>query len=792
MATSLIDNPRDLVSNKCIAYLILLITLMAVIVPFAPGMPSVGIDESWIFGLNQAVAQNLRFGKDIAFTFGPFASVYTRAYGPATDEMMIYGSILLAVCYWLAMVNLSRRSDWRWIIVFCIVLAAFPYNADAVFFLYPLLAAMVAIRVAEESPSLKKAHTQAIHGAISIFVIFLPLGLLPLTKGSLVFACVPMVMLSAFALATRRCWLFAFVSVVSPMAGLVFLWWIAGQRFTDLAGYFINLAHASGGYTSAMALPGRWTDYAWYAGGASCICYALFARTARTSSKLLLAVAVAAIGFLSFKAGFVRHDGHVMRAAATLLLIACVLPFGGANRTSLPVIIVTAVCALVIASHYSPVSISRPVSTAWDVYANAAEGLRVRLDDGEKLRDAYSAGIDKIRKTEQLPVLSGTTDIYPWELSLLIASGNRWNPRPVFQSYSAYSLPLEAQNARHLQGGAAPDNIFFRVGTIDGRLPSLEDGTSWPVLLSDYKPAGMSGEYILLKRDAEGRKTHDNYRMENDGVHRLGENVDLSQYGNKVLFASIDETPTFLGRIVRFLFKLPELQMRVRTSSGSVQNFRIVSGMVQSGFLVSPLVTSTSEFGLLYGGAEYLSGNRVTRIVVTTNAAGRWLWSRNYRMSLYSLAAPKDTDLAGVLHLGKPVVTSNLTAATASSPGVCQGSVDVLDGLNPGAGRVESIGRLLQVRGWLANSISGATVPRKVFVTLSLAGGERYYIPTNRTPRPDVGQYFHKPGLLDVGYAVTADLDTVPSGRYALGLAYDKGDTIYQCPQFNFAVDVHK
>jgi hypothetical protein len=501
---------------------------------------------------------------------------------------------------------------------------------------------------------------------------------------------------------------------------------------------------------------------------------------------------VATIGFLSFKAGFVRHDGHVMRAAATLLLIACVLPFCGADRNSLPVILVTAVCALVIASHYSPASISRPAATAWHVYANAAEGLRVRLDGGGKLQDAYSAGINKIRETEQLPLLSGTTDIYPWELSPLIASGNTWNPRPVFQSYSAYSLPLEVQNARHLQGAAAPDNIFFRVGTIDGRLPSLEDGASWPVLLSDYEPVGMSGEYILLKRRAEARETHDNFRPESNGIHRLGENVDLSRYGNKVLFASIDEAPTFLGRIVRFLFKLPELQMHVRTSSGSVQNFRIIGGMVRSGFVVSPLVTSTSEFGLLYGGAEYFSGGQVERVTVTTSAAGRWLWSRNYRMSLYSLDAPKDAGLAGVLHLGKPVVTSNMAATIATSPGICQGNVDVLDGLTPVAGRPEPIGRLMRVRGWLANSISDATVPRKVFVTLSLPGGVRYYIPTNRTPRPDVGQYFHKPGLLDVGYAVTADLGTVPNGRYALGLAYDGGNAVYQCPQFNFAVDVHR
>jgi len=39
--------------------------------------------------MNQAIAQGLSFGDDIVFTFGPYASVYTQLYHPATVRLMV-------------------------------------------------------------------------------------------------------------------------------------------------------------------------------------------------------------------------------------------------------------------------------------------------------------------------------------------------------------------------------------------------------------------------------------------------------------------------------------------------------------------------------------------------------------------------------------------------------------------------------------------------------------------------------------------------------------------------------
>src|SRR3979490_2751051 len=78
---------------------LLLITTICVFVPFSPSMPGEGLDPSWAFGMNQAVAQGLAFGRDIIFTFGPYASIYTTNFHPATDGLMVWSSLYLGLAF---------------------------------------------------------------------------------------------------------------------------------------------------------------------------------------------------------------------------------------------------------------------------------------------------------------------------------------------------------------------------------------------------------------------------------------------------------------------------------------------------------------------------------------------------------------------------------------------------------------------------------------------------------------------------------------------------------------------
>src|ERR1700722_6265744 len=88
-------------------YLFFAITITAIFIPLNPRMPSAGLDASWQFAMNEAVTKKMSFGKGIVFTYGPYASICTQIYSPATDRRMMLGSLLLAISYVTAVLFLA-------------------------------------------------------------------------------------------------------------------------------------------------------------------------------------------------------------------------------------------------------------------------------------------------------------------------------------------------------------------------------------------------------------------------------------------------------------------------------------------------------------------------------------------------------------------------------------------------------------------------------------------------------------------------------------------------------------
>ncbi|WP_192561945.1 hypothetical protein [Pseudomonas gozinkensis] len=90
--------------------LFLIFTIFCVFIPPNPTVPMEVLDNSWMFGMNQATAQHLAFGRDIIFTFGPYASIYTKEYHPATDLLMLLGGTYLALSYTLSLASRTNES----------------------------------------------------------------------------------------------------------------------------------------------------------------------------------------------------------------------------------------------------------------------------------------------------------------------------------------------------------------------------------------------------------------------------------------------------------------------------------------------------------------------------------------------------------------------------------------------------------------------------------------------------------------------------------------------------------
>jgi hypothetical protein len=233
-------------SVNVVLWLVLLITVIAKFVPSSLVMPAADLDASWKFGMNQAVAQG--------FSFGPYASIYTKTYHPSTDFMMVSGSLYLALSYWACFVLLMKGVQWRWVLVFCAIFVGVMYSHDALFFSFPLLVGLASFKViSSEDGVLAKSN----YAPFYVALMFAPFGLLPLVKASILILCGTIAALcSAFFIVNKKIVL-AIICLTSPMVSMLLFWIAAEQSVTNLPNYFISMAPIVSGYTEAMAINGN-------------------------------------------------------------------------------------------------------------------------------------------------------------------------------------------------------------------------------------------------------------------------------------------------------------------------------------------------------------------------------------------------------------------------------------------------------------------------------------------------------------------------------------------------------
>lgn len=781
------ERVKDLIKLKLIKENLflaaLLLVTVAVFVPFSPGMPWESLDPSWVYGMNEAVAQGMSFGKDIVFTFGPYASIYTKTYHPATDKLMIFGSLFLAISFTTAAYLNFRMTRGLLKLGLLVVLSTVMYSRDALFFFYPMLVGIQFYNWVRSFDSKREVSTTEI--SLNL-VLLVPFGLLPLIKGSALIACVAISVLSIALLARRGEWRICTLVIVIPFVSLVAFWLLSGQPFLGLADYFVGLLPIISGYTEAMATNGDPREYILYTVAAAVLLFCLI-RDVQASAyeKSVVVLIFSLLLFLAFKAGFVRHDGHAVISATMILLAALLAGTLLTTQVSLSVLLACLVAWVYIDAAYIKTSTHSIKENIKNIYASSWAGLTQRIKDPEALKRNFDARVAELNRRGAIPRLDGSVDIYSYDQSYLISSGNKWSPRPILQSYSVYTAKLAELNKMHLLSDNRPANIIFKVQPIDGRLPSLEDGASWPVLLSNYEPTSFSNGYLFLKNRHDSGHLFKEPRKIGGGFYSLGEQIDLPS-SDGAIFVKVDIKKSFFGNIANTLFKPSQLAIKLNLHNGVTREYRIVAGMSGAGFVISPLIENTEELGLLFSDANFLNDKAVKSIEIMAPRFSMH-WKDSFEIGFYKLDIKGSSGFIEKMDFSIPHAASDLQVSSASR---CDGSIDFANGVSPAPQSIRAAA-LLNINGWLAASVDLADVPDRVYLVLSSAEGKRYFIDAKRTQRPDVGAHFNKQELNYSGYAATANVSKL-FGQYHLGLAYVKGNEILVCPQFNIPIKLNK
>lgn len=604
--------------------IVLLIVLISVFVPLSPKMPAPGLDASWALGLNQAVALGLSFGKQIIFTLGPYSSIYTKAYHPSTDLMMMGGSLYLACSYWFSILLLMKNIKWHWTVAFGIILFGMIYARDSLFFSYPLLVGLASYKTICCN---EKKLTPFI-----IAMLFAPFGLLPLIKGSILISCLIVILLCSLFFTVYKSRVLAFICLTSPIISMVLFWISSGQSVIHLPLYIISSLSMAASFTQAMANDGNVSEIFVYLVAATSILFSIaWQKQISNVPKLFLLCLFFVFLFLSFKTGFTRHLGHAYICGTSLLIAALVLPYLFNSRILIPILI-SIIASTYIDGHYTKISIRNNfIST----YSSAWYGFKNRIDDKNWVNQNFDITMHFLKDQAPFPALQGTTDIYSYNQAYLIASGMTWSPRPIFQSYSVFTSTQAEENKQHLLTKHRPDNIIFKIEPIDGRIPSLEDGASWPALITNYQPTRLIKDYLVLHKRNTTKKQPKLILLKSE-MHLLGETVNVPNLG-QLIFAELDIKPSFWGFLATTFFKPNSLQITVELKNGNKKQYRIIANMAKSGFLLSPLVENTNEFALLYQNQQLLESKKVKSFSITSRKCKTWDWQNEYIIHFKSI-----------------------------------------------------------------------------------------------------------------------------------------------------------
>ena len=576
------------------------VTLVAITFSL-PALPSPELDASWRMAIGRFFQEGRQFGTDVVFTYGPLGWSMGKTYwdggwGLLIGWHAIQAVAMAALVYWHA----YRLSGYRRVAFFVFYFTFGLSYQDAIQQVAIILAGLELIR----------RSNQPWRWSSLVFILILVLfALVKFTNVLLAFFVA--LLAGALELWVRRHW--SAVRVPALFLGCFLAgWMLCGQSLGNLPAYFKSSMEISSGYQDAMGYPcpplqlqlGIIT-----AGLMSAYLLLNLATALDRVRGLALFLAASAYLYLNWKHGFIRADGHQIGFyyAALAIIVGPPLLLDDGPRWRLPKDLLLTAAGLVslVAVELVLPGLTRGVlgmsSAAVDrnvrfaLHPAAAHAGYDAAFRGEGDRSKLGRTIDEVGKS--------SLDVLGFEQGVALFNGLNYQPRPVFQSYSAYTPYLSRLNRDYFASDRAPEYALFKLQAIDGRLETMDDPYALRLLVQRYTYRFTDQGFTLWKRKPGPFNPADDTVTPLRTVDAtLGESIDLSDLADRNLWVEIDYHFSLLGRLRRFLYKPVLVQLRVVDDKGVTSTYRLPQPIAATGFMLNPIVNDILEFMRSAGG----------------------------------------------------------------------------------------------------------------------------------------------------------------------------------------------
>ena len=725
--------------------------------PFEMGMPSDTLDPGWALTMSYLSHGNFDFGNDVIFNLGPLGGLYAHFFIPNCNFLNILLSCLLIINCTFVVIQLFSQLSFKFKVI-CSILLFFSFLHgiyDTIFTGYCLLVYLWINNVFKNRMDQKRY-------LFYYFMLMISFSAFCFVKGTFLLVILSCSFILAIKSILEKNYKPLICFIVFFIFNICFLWMCCNQNILSIPGYFKNALAISSVYKEGMAINGPSKHVVLYI--IFCLSIpCLFIRKNMSIGKFLDLCLLACALFLFFNHGFTRHDGHKY-ISSSFIYFAILYIFVIFNSESLKKLWIQFIIGFA-----AVIVIGQP----W--YLNRIDFNKFYNDfkqvvfNNDNLNDQYNNILSSIRDKYEVGCLKGTVDIYNFNNTVAIASSGVYKPRPVFQSYQAIGPFCADTNLNYLRNKGT-DNILFRVETIDGRYPTLDDGESWPYIFENYDLSNILNSYLVLKKKSTNHEPK--LSLVDNKALSFEEKFYIPDDG--IYFAKVKIDKSLLGRIVSLFYKVQHVYAYVEFADGSLRRFLVPPKMMESGFYLSPFIEQNADLLQLYGVKD--NSKAIKSIYFGTKKPGVF-WKDSFSLELYK----QDT-----LALSDEFV-SNIYSSNELKDNFVEKSIDNFNGwvdiFNTSTySTVNKSTLVCFVQGWfLHKELSLSDKNTRVLVFKN--GSETRVFKVFGHDRMDVAQYFKDNDYLHSGYSTSLNLDNM-KGHWSIHFGVISDNHLYVSQSF--------
>ena len=528
------------------------------------------LDPSWQVVLEFAAQKRLQFGSEIIFTYGPLGFLFqVHSLGMFPSLRSIFALTFSGVVAFAALkLALRIRGIAKFVLLFWLLLfpsSMWGWGITELVFVYfiAVFVGFVLLDVTYNRSWVKR------------FLLFYVCAL-ALIKFSFF---VPILFLLGICTIDRTCRKDregARELVTYSFISFVFLWLVLGQSLEGFFQYLWASQQIASGYIEAMSLVPRSKvlNYGLAAAVFFLLALAVMCSVARRTRDVIApAMIIFLFSFAAWKQGFVRaSDGHVFMFLY-FLPVAYGFLFHPVFSGSIPAAVriallfgyfaVAGLCLVAANAIFPGIALAQPKSLGERLLANS-RSLIAFLTPTSPLPTHFPKDLrvqDRLPKIAQ-KVGDGLIDVFNYRQGAALLNNLNYHPRPVIQSYSAYTRDLLRANLDFYRSPSRPSYVLFNLETIDGRFPTLDDALLLPYILANYQPVLGEQNFLLMERTPGPPRNLSYDRVYAAGLD-IGEKLDMTTWNSSPLFLRVSTTPTLLGRILTLLYQPPAYKLQV-------------------------------------------------------------------------------------------------------------------------------------------------------------------------------------------------------------------------------------